>query len=423
MRDFMDFVQNAFCEQSHWNPDNFYGTLTATAKALLDFDTPKGLRLNASSLSSRNFATSYSLSNAGIVDGSLSFLYSSLPLRAESRSSTINLQDVIQGYRHLQDLRKPDEPWWWEVWHGGKRVDRKAALLYGRLYLPRSTLEALYLRRISPTRQLRISYVSDSSLPHGGNVLALLQTDAGRYSTEYLYSTDSALFGVRGLYNFGAFPSSDPSSKPATYTSETASTLTSSGLADGSLPYEARSPHGRFSAGAELYYGALNASGGLSTGIRFSTLPAHTGFPYTMTLTLNPLMGNLSSTYAVKAGEDMALCSRFDFNVYSYESELQIGCELWRLKRAPMAKNLEGLRTTKDANEPDVLERSTLPKRRRPGEDVTGVLKARVDQNWNVGVLWEGRIKELLFSIGAGFDLRKREQIFRAVGLEIQYSS
>ncbi|KAI9711756.1 MAG: Mitochondrial distribution and morphology protein 10 [Bogoriella megaspora] len=56
-------------------------------------------------------------------------------------------------------------------------------------------------------------------------------------------------------------------------------------------------------------------------------------------------------------------------------------------------------------------------------DDVTGVLKARVDQNWNIGVLWEGRIKELLFSIGAGFDLRQREQIFRAVGLEVQYSS
>lgn len=138
----MDFVQNAFYEQSHWNQDNFYGTLTATAKgnglpivilsklisnsALLDFDTPRGLRLNASSLSSPSFATSYSLSNAGVVDGSLSFLYSSLPLRTESRSSSIDLRDVIQGYRHLQDLRKPDEPWWWEVWQGGKRVDRKS---------------------------------------------------------------------------------------------------------------------------------------------------------------------------------------------------------------------------------------------------------------------------------------------------------
>ena len=300
-----------------------------------------------------------------------------------------------------------------------------ATLLYGRLYLPRSTLEALYLRRVSPTRQLKISYVSDSSLPHGGNILALLQTDAGRYSTEYLYSTDSALFGVRGLYNFGAFPSSDPSSKPATYSFEPVSTPASSSLADGNISSDVRTPHGRFSAGAELYYGALNASGGLSTGIRFTTLPAHTGFPYTMTLTLNPLMGNLSSTYAVKAGENVVLCSRFDFNVYSYESELQLGCEIWRLKRTSLGKFAEALRASKDsdADEPNSLGNSESLKRAQTGEDVTGILKARVDQNWNVGVLWEGRIKELLFSISAGFDLRNREQIFRAVGLEIQYSS
>ena len=296
-------------------------------------------------------------------------------------------------------------------------------MLYGRLYLPRSTLEALYLRRISPTRQLKVSYVSDSSLPHGGNILALLQTDVGRYSTECLYSTDSALFGVRGLYNFGAFPSIDPSSKPATYTSETGGTSSGHSLGDGSIRLDARPPHGQFSAGAELYYGALNASGGLSTGFRFSTLPAHTGFPYTMTLTLNPLMGNLSSTYAVKAGENVALCSRFDFNVYSYESELQMGCEIWRLKRAGLSKFPKEQEGTRDIGHLASLDKSVSSQQRPAEDDVTGVLKARVDQNWNVGVLWEGRIKELLFSIGAGFDLRKRDQIFRAIGLEVQYSS
>lgn len=59
----------------------------------------------------------------------------------------------------------------------------------------------------------------------------------------------------------------------------------------------------------------------------------------------------------------------------------------------------------------------------RPDEDVSGVLKARWDQNWRVGVLWEGRLKELLFTLGVSFDFQKREQIFRAVGAELQYSS
>ena len=56
-------------------------------------------------------------------------------------------------------------------------------------------------------------------------------------------------------------------------------------------------------------------------------------------------------------------------------------------------------------------------------EDVAGVLKARVDQNWRIGLLWEGRVKDLLFTLGASFDLKKREQVLRTVGLEVQYSS
>lgn len=93
--------------------------------ALLDFQTPRGLRLNLSSLSSPNLATSYSLGTVGVVDGSLSYLYSSLALDVKSRSSEIDLHNVVRGYRHLKELRRPDEPWWWELWHRGKRIDRR----------------------------------------------------------------------------------------------------------------------------------------------------------------------------------------------------------------------------------------------------------------------------------------------------------
>ena len=264
--------------------------------------------------------------------------------------------------------------------------------MYGRIFLPQSRLEALYLRRLGPSRQLRIAAVSDSNLNNGGTILALLQNDFGKYSTEYMYSTDSALMGVRGLYNFGPDPRVAPTEPTAVEQMEPV--------------------HGRFSAGAELYYGILNKSGGISTGVRFTTLPNHPGFPYTMTLTLNPLMGNLSSTYSVKAGSSLALCSRFDFNFYSYESELQLGCELWRR------------RNTADT---DWAVKKLRPGWKRPtvspDDDVSGVLKAKVNQDGQIGVLWEGRIKELLFTLGASLDLKKREQIFRSVGVELQYSS
>ncbi|KAF2453139.1 mitochondrial distribution and morphology protein 10 [Lineolata rhizophorae] len=419
MLDFMDYVQHAFYKSSRWNQDNSYSSLTATVQSLLDFETPRGLRLKLSSLPSPNFASSYTIGSVGLVDGSVSYLYSSLPLNVNSRSPELDLHDVVQGYRHLQDLRKPDDPRWWELWHRGRRIDRRAALLYGRFYLPRSSLEALYLRRISPTRQLKISCVSDNYIPNGGTLLAVLQEDQGKYSTEYLYSTDSCLLGWRGLYNFGPDPR-DPAVKPESLGAAVSeATLPSSEL------YASNNNYGRFSAGAELYYGLLNKSGGMSTGIRFTTLPRHRSFPYTMTLTLNPLMGNLSSTYAVKAGPNLAMCSRFDFNFYSYESGFQLGCELWR--RQGNRGGGGGGSNGEGGAEVEWAAKKMTPEwtgnAKRPDDDVSGVLKARVNERWDFGVLWEGRFKELLFTLGASFDLKRREQIFRAVGLELQYSS
>lgn len=330
------------------------------------------------------------------MDGSLSYLYTSLPLRAISQSGKIDLHDVIRGYRQIQELHKPEDSRAWEEWHGGRRIDRRNSLFYGRLYLPQSTLEALYLRRMSPTQQLKLSAVSDSRLKNGGTILALHQYDVGKYSAETLYSTDGGLIGLRGLYNFGPDPRDEMTEPPR---------------------IEDRF-YGRFSAGGEMYYGSLNKSGGVSFGGRFATLPAHKGIPLTATLTVNPLMGNLSTTYAVKAGKNLAFCSKFDFNVYSYESDLVVGWELWRM-RAKAERKMERSMAAKLAWTVDEVKEPLVPE----PEEVAGVWKARVDQNWKIGLLWEGKIKELMFTLGSSIDMKRRDQPFRTLGLELQYSS
>lgn len=301
------------------------------------------------------------------------------------------------------------------------------------------------MRRVSRSRQLKISCVSDGGLKNGASVLVALSQDVGKWSMDYLCSTDSALLGVRGLYNFGLDPR-DPTSTVKGVGEQVQEQLILQ-QQQHQQQQQQQPQYGRFSAGFEIYYGLLNKSGGMSTGLRFTTLPRHSGFPYTMTLTLNPLMGNVSSTYAVKAGRNLALCSQFDFNFYSYESDLKLGLELWRRKR-PMEVE------SADSSDVEWAERMIRPEwrvRERqsprqaatvpavpvtsppivgsaaeylvPNEDVLGVVKARWDQNWKVGILWEGRIKELLFSMGASVDLKRREQIFTAVGAELQYSS
>lgn len=284
----------------------------------------------------------------------------------------------------------------WEEWQAGRRTDKRDTLLYGRMYLPQSTLEALYLRRISPTQQLKLSAVSDSRFRNGGTILALHQYDVGKYNAETLYSTDGGLIGTRGLYNFGPDPRKETTERPRVEDKI----------------------YGRFSAGAEMYYGSLNKSGGVSFGGRFATLPAHKGVPLTATLTLNPLMGNLSTTYAVKAGKNLAFCSKFDFNVYSYESDLMLGCELWRMRTPVPEKKVRSMEAKLEWRL-DPVEKDPKP----TPEVVAGVFKARIDQNWKIGLLWEGRIKDIMFTLGSSVDMKRRDQPFRAIGLELQYSS
>ena len=313
-------------------------------------------------------------------------------------------------------------------------------MFYGRLYLPQSLLEGLVVRRFTPALQVQLSAVSERSLRNGGTLLGLVQYDKGKYGIEGLASTDGGLLGVRGLYNFGGDTSSAVSSPaPGAANSENNGNGHSA---------ERDRIYGRFSAGGEVYYGTLNKSGGMSLGARFATLPTHRGTPLTATLTINPLMGSINATYAVLAKDYCSLATRMEFNVYSYESEWSIGTELWSNRRP--AGFLLGAdpnhRTEPDPGpprrkersfqakmewrlddpepEPEARELEERPAAAKSGEDeYRGVLKARLDQNLRIGLLWEGRVKSLIFSLGTGVDVRKLGEPFRSLGLEIQYSS
>lgn len=126
----------------------------------------------------------------------------------------------------------------------------------------------------------------------------------------------------------------------------------------------------------------------MSTGIRFTTLPdtaslpsqtpgspsssAHRSPPTTITALFNPMLGHISAAYTAKVSRDLALSSRFDFNMYSFESEWTMGAEWW-LRRPPRAP------TDDDIGRPTRSQNELLP---LPG--VNGVVKARASTN-NVG--------------------------------------
>ncbi|KAK4448946.1 mitochondrial distribution and morphology protein 10, partial [Podospora aff. communis PSN243] len=347
MREFMHYITNAFYSATNWNEDNTYKELNSTARELIDFPLPVGLRLTLSSLATPHFATSYQLGSVGIVDGSISYLHTSVPLTGvPSQSDRIPLPALLKSYRELHELgalpistspswspfplQLPSFSWKPSAPAGAiplvdatrprPKDPNRHTLLYGRLYLPQSQLEGLIVKRLSPSLQVQLSAVSEQSLRNGGTLLGLIQYDRKKYGIEGLASTDGGLLGIRGLYNFGGdavYPPSNPTLSPS----------------NGSSPPPADKIYGRFSAGGELYYGTLNKSGGMSLGARFATLPTHRGTPLTATVTVNPLMGNINTTYAVLAKDYCSLATRMEFNVYSYESDWAVGMELWSNRR------------------------------------------------------------------------------------------
>ncbi|KAK2605673.1 hypothetical protein N8I77_008495 [Diaporthe amygdali] len=335
MRDFIDYLQEAFITASGGNTyDNSYSNLDLTSRSLLHFPTPTGSRITLSSFVRPKFGTSYSI---GIKDGWVSYLYSTIPTDTTTSSDRIPLPNLLRSYRSLSTTAAHHA-----VGHG---------LVYGRLYLPQSRLEALLATRVTRQVNLTIRAVSQETLRHGGTALALASWDdpAGRFGVETLASSDGGVLGLRGLWNatnppgpapahisgtesFSGAAAAAAASQPSTAIPITATHSSSSDTTNNNNHADKERINGRFSVGGEIYYGLLNKSGGLSLGGRFQTLPTHTGTPLTAALTFN-LLGHFSATYAVMAGRGCTLASQFGFNVYSYESEWAVGVELWRAGR------------------------------------------------------------------------------------------
>lgn len=93
--------------------------------------------------------------------------------------------------------------------------------------------------------------------------------------------------------------------------------------------------------------------------------------PTTITALFNPMLGHIQTAYTARVSRDLTLASRFDFNVYSYESEWAMGAEWW-LRRSPRP-HLDGEDGAGEA-EPSASFPSPL------GE-VHGVVKARASTN------------------------------------------
>jgi len=190
MLDSLDYLLRCFNESTDWNDDNFYSNLTAVSSSkhalvtllltlfvgLLDFRTPRGLRLNTASFATDQFTASATLSALPILEGSIAYTFTSKPLRGIQGTASSPLVDLVQAFREIKLPRAPEDAKDWEIWQAGRRVDFRGtsdspdpansdSLYYGRMYLPASRLEGMFIRRASPAWQYIFSFVTD---PHPG---------------------------------------------------------------------------------------------------------------------------------------------------------------------------------------------------------------------------------------------------------------
>ncbi|KAI0693583.1 mitochondrial distribution and morphology protein 10 [Cytidiella melzeri] len=440
MHPFATYVIQRYFQAIGWEDDNFYTNITRSSNAILDFDVPTGLKFAIAKSPNSLFKTSYSMTALPYLNGSVGYIFTSCGLDIKS-SGDVPVKDMIDRFKVYDQPRRPEGKE--QEWLGGERVDSRDYLLYGRIYVPTGRLEALYSTRLSSTWQTSIAAISDPRYSlhslqkaRGGsspsNMLFRLQHSTGKWCSEYTWSAEDQMWGVQCMHNFGKFVTSYDIPGEATKDRSRTKRVDEEDAMEGGLK-------GRFSAGAEFYFSAKEKSAGVSGGLRFTTLPdatppsaqvpsstkddlpTFTQPPTTITAVFNPIVGHISSAYAARVSRDLSLCSRFDFNVYSYESEWSLGAELWTRRRQTRSSIAPVVPDLSTPSLPLVVTPIEPPGLLTDG--VQGVVKARVSTTADVSVMWEGRIRNMLVSLGITSNLSSRAKPIKAVGLELSYFS
>lgn len=455
MHPFATYVLRSYYKATGWNEDNLYANFTRSSNAILDFSVPRGLHFSISKSPNTLFQTTYSMNALPSLNGSVGYIFTSCELDIKS-SKNARFKDMVDRFKvYDQPLRPVPKP---EEFFAGERVDTRDYLLYGRLYVPTGRLDALYSTRLSSTLQALVAAISDpradarqsqstrtaASSPR--NIMLSLQHDTGRWCTEYTYSAEDSMVGVRMLHNFGKLAAPDESERSGfTASRGGAGGMTKMKRIDEEDAMEG-GLKGRISAGAEIYFSAQEKSAGVSTGIRFTTLPdatppsfqpptepstsvlpssvssitsSHVCQPATtITALFNPMMGHISGAYTAQVSRDLSLSSRFDFNVYSYESEWTMGAEWWL---RPSRSKLAAPEGTSEG--PPAVSSPSLSESPTSLYDVTGVVKARASTSNDIALLWEGRLKNVLVGLGVASNLSSGTKPIKSFGLELSYFS
>ncbi|ODQ77853.1 hypothetical protein BABINDRAFT_163232 [Babjeviella inositovora NRRL Y-12698] len=312
---YMEHVQNCYFLLTGWDQYNFYDTLLHVPRRLLHFSTPQGVSFSLSNQSTKYTASNLHLTSTGSIQGSVGYCYSTVPL-----NNVFTTQDgIVDQILYYNPASKAKN-------RQANRLSDTSSLYYGRMYFPGSTLEAMYIKRFSPTAQLIVKCVSFPSLKQLNKNLGALtfnyQKITERSAREFIYSTKGGMLGFRYMYHVPLDVEADDLQTAGGESMLSASSLT---------------------VGSEVWYGSLNMSPGLSCALRYSSVIAlhqryaasrlpKMALPFSLSLACNPIIGQLSSSYCISTlgkWNHLYLASSYDFNVYSYRSDLTVGFEYY----------------------------------------------------------------------------------------------
>lgn len=416
---YMDFIQQCFYSSTGWSWDNTYENILETPRNLLAFPIPNGVNIVVSNRNTKYNYSSINISQVDTLEGSLSYLSSSTDLDEYYKSSRVlPINNVLQGYRDLSiPLRELSE----------SEKNNKPFLLYGKMYFPSHFIEGMLVKRFTPNYQLVIKFVNTPKLNKLTQPTSIftfyLQRQTENSAHDFVYSTREDLFGFRCLHHYN-LPNS-----PNNSNANDEPDFISSKLRSNTTSYPST-----FSAGCELWYSVGSVSPGVSVAVRYSTyldsmrylinsLPTHkptfintssnpyltkshptrgnqtissipyaisTIHPLTFTIAMNPLLGTVESTYAIKSdlhykktspldNENfisvgklgLVLSSKYQFNIYSYNSDLILGAQILRSKIFSLTKS--------EVEEKKKLQQATLKaKSTREGNAKIGEVKNNI---------------------------------------------
>ncbi|KAJ1899244.1 Mitochondrial distribution and morphology protein 10 [Kickxella alabastrina] len=196
-------------------------------------------------------------------------------------------------------------------------------LMVAQMYPSLASITGSYIVRRSATSELTISGVSVAGSNPDMQFVMQHATNRRRWSSEAILATSGKLVGLRGQYNFGDVEALDRAAHSYYRGSD-----------EDARRVLREKTHGRLSVGSEVYFGAQESSGGISVGARYRyDLPLFSE----LTCVLTPIMGHLSLAWTQQLRPQFCAAARYDFNMFSLDSELAMGME-WQLDQNSIVK-------------------------------------------------------------------------------------